>query len=46
MSKAIIASVATLCIGWWFTTYCVILGWAAYGLLVFFKAAAEGGAFN
>ena len=46
MSKAIVASAAALCIGWWFTTYCVILGWAVYGLAVFFGNAGEGGAFN
>ena len=46
MSKAIMASIIVFCIGWWFTTYCVITGWALYGLAALLKTAARGGAFD
>lgn len=46
MSKAIIGSLAILCIGWWFTSYLVLIGWAVYGTTAILKAGAEGGFFD
>lgn len=46
MSKfiAISLSVIALAIGWWFTTYLVLICWLFYGVAALVLAGAKGGA--
>lgn len=41
---AIGSSAVLLCIGWWFTTYLVLIGWTFFGVAKIFLAGAKGGA--
>lgn len=42
---AISLTVALLAVGWWFTTWLLIVAWVGYGAFRLLREGAKGGAF-